>query len=168
MNVYGLRKEGHMVRPLLLAAATFVLVGGLLVRQPSAATQTASDFVGAATCQTCHADIHKAWSATKHARAFGRLGPDEAASGKCIKCHVTGTPEQIAAEGAKPSLPGVQCESCHGAGRAHVEAAKGGDASNARTKRIEELTCTACHNDTSPHYKPFFFGAMKGLVHRPG
>jgi formate-dependent nitrite reductase cytochrome c552 subunit len=96
------------------------------------------------------------------------LSPEEAASGKCIKCHVTGTPEMIAAEGAKPSLPGVQCESCHGAGRAHVEAAKAGDASNARTKPIAEQTCVDCHNETSPHYKPFFYGAMKGLVHRKG
>ena len=37
-----------------------------------------------------------------------------------------------------------------------------------RTKPIDEQTCTACHNETSPHYKPFFYSAMKGLVHRQG
>ena len=157
-----------MLRSSLVMAATLVLMGGVASRQPSAQTQPPSDFVGASACQTCHADVHKAWSATKHSRAFGRLSPEEAASGKCIKCHVTGTPEMMAAEAAKPSLPGVQCESCHGAGRAHVEAAKAGDASNVRTKPIVEQTCVDCHNETSPHYKPFFFSAMKGLVHRQG
>lgn len=157
-----------MSRSSLVIVATLVLIGGVASRHPSAQSQSPSDFVGAATCQTCHADVHKAWSATKHSRAFSKLSAEDAASGKCIKCHVTGSPEMIATEGAKPSLPGVQCESCHGAGRAHVEAAKAGDASNVRTKPIEEQTCVACHNDTSPHYKPFFYGAMKGLVHRKG
>lgn len=162
-----------MVRTLMVVTG-FAIVLGVAARQPSAqipqASQkpTAADFVGADTCKECHVEIHMSWSKTKHARAFERLGRAEREGGACIKCHVTGTPEMVLAEGAKPSQPGVQCEACHGAGRAHVEAARGGDASNARTTTVTEETCVRCHNTTSPHYKPFFFAPLKGLVHPKG
>jgi len=156
-----------MVRSLMVVTGV-VIVLGVAARQPSAQVTTAtaaSAFVGASTCKECHEQVHIAWSKTKHAHALEKLGKPDREGGQCIKCHVTGTPEMIATEGTAPSLPGVQCESCHGAGRAHVDAARGGDASNARTVKIDESTCVKCHNTTSPHYKPFFFAAMKGLVH---
>jgi hypothetical protein len=95
-----------------------------------------------------------------------KLSAPDREGGPCIRCHVTGTPETIAAEGASPSLPSVQCEACHGAGQAHVESAKTGAAAPARTSAVTEGTCTACHSPASPHYKPFFFRALKGLVHK--
>jgi len=98
-------------------------------------------------------------------KALGKLPAAERAGGKCIKCHVTGTPEQIAAEADKPTFPNVQCEACHGPGQLHIDAAKTGDNVTDRPKHTEEETCTRCHNDTSPHYKPFFYKALVGLVH---
>jgi hypothetical protein len=61
----------------------------------------------------------------------------------------------------------VQCEACHGRGRAHSESARAG-AVEAGTivKAPPEKTCLRCHNEQSPHYSAFFYAAMKGLVHR--
>lgn len=126
-----------------------------------------SAYVGADACKDCHAAIHESWASTPHARALLRLSEADQAGGQCIRCHVTGSPDQIAAEGASPSFPGVQCEACHGAGRAHAAAAAAGTPQASRlVKTPPESACTRCHSEQSPHYSPFFYAAMKGLVHR--
>lgn len=162
-----------MARSFMVALSGVVFVASLAARQPSVVSLVAasphssqSEFVGADTCKDCHNAVYQAWSRTKHAKALSKLQAANREGGTCIGCHVTGSPAMIAAEGANPSHPNVQCEACHGAGKAHVDAAKAGDASNVRTTKIAESTCTRCHNDTSPHYKPFFYSAMVGLVHR--
>lgn len=155
--------NGRLV--LALIGCGVVLVGAVVAQEPAA--PQASAFVGAEACKACHENYVTAWAETKHARALNRLNAADREGGQCIRCHVTGTPEMIAAEGAKPSLPGVQCEACHGAGRAHVEAATAGGAKpGAIAKKPDEKNCTQCHNPTSPHYRPFFYAAMTGLVHR--
>ena len=127
----------------------------------------ASPFVSADACMECHAPYYQAWAETKHSNTFRRLEAAEREKVECLRCHVTGTPDTIAAEGGKPSLPGVQCEACHGAGRTHVEAAKAGVVKKGLVVRNpEEQTCKRCHNEGSPHYRPFFYGAMATLVHR--
>jgi hypothetical protein len=60
---------------------------------------------------------------------------------------------------------GVQCESCHGPGKEHVDTAKAG-APAKFAKQPTESTCLECHNEKSPHYHGFFFAAMKGFVHK--
>jgi len=154
---------------LVVAAGTFIVVfGGAAAHTTDApAPPQDSPYVGADACQECHADTYTAWHATKHASALNRLNADERAGGQCIGCHATGSPEQLAAEGATPSLPGVQCEACHGPGRAHTASARAGavDAGSI-VKAPPEKACLQCHNERSPHYSPFFYGAMKGLVHR--
>jgi len=127
--------------------------------------QATSDYLGADACKVCHDTIFIAWSRTKHAHALDKLTMASRDGGKCIGCHVTGPAAVILAEGAKPTHPHVQCEACHGPGRKHAEAAIGG-VSEVRTVKVEEATCTRCHNETSPHYKPFYYQAMVGLVHR--
>lgn len=161
-----------MSRSSAVALAGILLVASLAARQPTvtaliaAPSDTQSEYVGAEACRDCHNAVYQAWSKTKHAQALRKLNASDRASGKCIGCHVTGYPQVIAAEAANPSYPNVQCEACHGPSRRHVDAARAGDASDARTMKIEEQTCTRCHNETSPHYKPFFYSAMLGLVHR--
>ena len=135
-------------------------------QQPAPAQ--ALTFVGAEACRPCHDAYYDAWATTKHARALSRLSSQERAGGACIRCHVTGTPEMIAAEGSTPSFPNVQCEACHGAGSAHVAAARQENPGAARTATIEERTCTRCHNEDSPYYKTFIYRALIGLVHRTG
>jgi hypothetical protein len=61
----------------------------------------------------------------------------------------------------------VQCESCHGPGKAHIEAATGGAAKPGNvTRSPAQRLCETCHNDKSPHYRGFFYSALKGLVHK--
>jgi hypothetical protein len=130
------------------------------------APQRAATYVGADTCKDCHAPYFDAWSSTKHRRTFSKLGASDAEGDKCISCHVTGTADMIKEDGAKPRFPGVQCEACHGAGSVHVEQAKAkAIVKGAILKAPEEDNCTKCHNDTSPHYRPFVYVGMKTLVH---
>jgi len=144
---------------LAVMAAVIILLGAAIAQD--------SPYVGADACKTCHEAIHGAWSGTAHARALLRLSAQDRESGQCIGCHVTGSPEQIAAEGANPSLPGVQCEACHGPGRKHAETAAAGTPQAGTVARTPDAkACTRCHNDKSPHYSPFFYAAMKSLVHR--
>ncbi len=80
-------------------------------------------FVGSATCGSCHAEIHRVWSGTPHARAYQTLLADQSHfSPQCLPCHTTG---YLKAGGfgprtRQPDLVGVGCESCHGPGYDHV------------------------------------------------
>ena len=117
-------------------------------------------------CKECHAAYYDAWAATKHSKAIGKLGPADREGDKCIRCHVTGSPAMIKADGAKPRFPGVQCENCHGPGATHAQQAKAkAMVKGAIAKTPDEDACTKCHSSESPHYKPFVYAAMKGLVH---
>jgi hypothetical protein len=154
----------------MVALTGVVIASSLAARQPSAQspqspTVTNSGYVGSAACKDCHAAQYEAWDKTKHSRAFSKLDAADRAKGTCIKCHVTGTAEMIAAEADKPTFPNVQCEACHGAGLRHIEAAKTGDTVTDRPKHTVEETCTRCHNEESPRYKPFFYRALTSLVH---
>ena len=161
-----------LFRKSMVALSGVLIAISVAARQPSAHSVPSSvsihsqvQYAGAAACKDCHPAQYEAWERTKHSRALGKLQPADRAGGKCIKCHVTGTPEQIAAEAGTPSFPNVQCEACHGAGQLHIDAAKTGDTVTDRPKRTVEETCTQCHNETSPHYKPFFYKALVSLVH---
>jgi hypothetical protein len=133
--------------------------------QDVAAAQPESPYVGASGCRSCHEAIHDAWSKTKHANAIFRLSGGDKRSGKCIRCHVTGSDDQIAAEADKPSLPNVQCEACHGPARAHATTAKAEPPATTGLAPAGAAMCERCHNQTSPHYKPFFYNGMRRLVH---
>lgn len=150
---------------LLLFAASHSAPTVTAAAAPIASPQTAS-YVGADACRMCHLPYFDAWSGTKHKRAFSRLSASEAEGDKCIGCHATGTAEMLKIDGAKPRYPGVQCESCHGAGSVHIEQAKAkAMVKGAIVKVPEEDNCTTCHSAKSPHYKPFVYAGMKTLVH---
>jgi hypothetical protein len=154
---------------LLLLVVAIALSAGTARAQEAAPPQPAAGegYVWAAECKACHEAIHDAWSKTKHAKAFGRLNADERKAGsQCIGCHVSGPKEPIEVEGSVANAS-VQCESCHGPGKAHVEAAKAGNAAAAKMVKLPpERVCASCHNDKSPHYRGFFYAAFKGLVHK--
>jgi DmsE family decaheme c-type cytochrome len=87
--------------------------------QPAGATQPGEGFVGADTCLTCHDD--RAVHDTAHGRAIN----------------------------ARTPMAQLGCESCHGPGKAHVDA--GGDPDLMRAFREmgsdeQSRTCTTCHN----------------------
>jgi hypothetical protein len=80
---------------------------------------------------------------------------------------VTGAKEPLELEGTVVNA-NVQCEACHGPGKAHIEAAKAGNVAAAKLAHPPaERVCVACHNERSPHYRGFFYAALKGLVHKP-
>jgi len=98
-------------------------------------------YIGAAKCKNCHAsdetgNQHAAWSKMEHAKAFEALASEEARKfaaergiadaqkdEKCLKCHTTGFGAPPEAFDKKFDLKlGVQCETCHGPGEAHMKA----------------------------------------------
>lgn len=125
----------------------------------------ADGYAWADACKACHGAIFDAWHETKHARTIARLSAADK-EGACVGCHVTG-PKQVVMDGATHVNANVQCESCHGPGKAHIEAATAGSAKPGSVVASPgQKLCESCHNDKSPHYRGFFFSALKGLVHK--
>jgi hypothetical protein len=136
----------------------------------------AADYVGVKKCKMCHMKEYKSWESTKMAKAFESLKPGVAAEAKkaagldadkdyttdasCLGCH---------AVNGKADMPGVECESCHGAGsdfmkvmmtnRDYTKA----DITAAGLVAPNESTCKKCHNEKSPFFKGFTFDANKGI-----
>jgi predicted CXXCH cytochrome family protein len=87
-------------------------------------------------------------------RLYGSdLGGDMAA---CLQCHSTGPVTRTATGDLQPSIPGVQCEACHGPGRTHLVAARAGDVVLARnsiqnpahsTAGQMNAACGKCHRE---------------------
>jgi len=116
------------------------------------------DFTGALKCAECHREIYNKWRLTPHANAFITLAREQQENNpNCFGCHSVGfkrlggfiDPETT------PKLVGVQCESCHGGGAAHILAIKLNKSSPAITKTVPEFFCTRkCHdNEWSPGFK---------------
>jgi hypothetical protein len=111
----------------MVALSGVLIASSVAARQPSAhsfpspvSLYSQSQYAGSAACKDCHAAQYEAWEKTKHSKALSKLPAADRAGGKCIKCHVTGTPEQI----RKPiSLFRRQCEACR-RGPGHIDAAR--------------------------------------------
>jgi hypothetical protein len=100
---------------------------------------------------------------------------------KCLKCHTIGfgepggyfVPDAADEKAVKKAgkLEGVGCESCHGPGSAYIDSHEEIKKSKrmytqdemfaAGLKKIEEASCTKCHNEESPTYVPFDFAKQK-------
>jgi hypothetical protein len=148
----------HFAR--LAVSAALVLA---VMPRPAAAQTKTDDYAWAEACKDCHKPEYTAWEKTKHARAITRLsGSEKDAGGACIGCHTTA----VAALLDHDVNANVQCESCHGPGKAHIAAAAGGAAKPGNiVRKPAESTCTGCHSEKSPHFKFFSYAAMSGLVH---
>jgi len=95
-----------------VVAKSFVWM--LLVAVGTAAAEP-RDWVGSATCGSCHPAQLAAWQATRHALTRDRFaGKPET---RCLACHGTGE----APAGVAIAVE-VGCESCHGAGAAYATA----------------------------------------------
>jgi hypothetical protein len=152
----------------LVGVLTCALVAGVAWAQQAPAPQANLDgYAWSAECKGCHEAVFDAWSKTKHAKAIERFNVSERqADNACIGCHLTATKEPVTVDGVIINA-NVQCEGCHGPGKAHVAAAKAGDAKTARmVKAPEAKVCETCHNDKSPHFRGFYYAALRGLVHK--
>lgn len=118
--------------------------------------QGQSPYVGEEVCQTCHQAEHKVWSASDHAMAYDDLeAVGKSFDPECIQCHVVGFDKSggFVDMNMTGHLMGVQCESCHGMGRAHVEAK--GAVALPNSDWDKEKICAQCH--TQPHSPGFEF-----------
>ena len=74
--------------------------------------------------RNCHMKQYQVWSESQHAIAYEDLEiVEKAFDPACVKCHVVGfdKPGGFLDINVTGHLMNVQCESCHGAGRGHVE-----------------------------------------------
>jgi hypothetical protein len=142
------------------ACAVVLLAGGVSRASQDPQPAPPEGYAYAEACKTCHADIYKAWSLTKHARTINRLSAENQAK-DCIGCHTTGPGGKIEKDG-KFVNSNVQCESCHGKAAAHVADPK---VKTGMMKKPSREMCTACHNDKSPHFRGFYYEGMLGFSH---
>ncbi|PIW86189.1 MAG: hypothetical protein COZ95_00600 [Nitrospirae bacterium CG_4_8_14_3_um_filter_50_41] len=100
-------------------------------------------YAGAKQCAGCHPLNFRTWSATPHAFAFETLKNKKSEfDPECVVCHVVGyrTPSGFLGESKTPHLSGVQCESCHGPGGAHLDG-------EPIPSKVSEDRCRTCHNE---------------------
>lgn len=135
--------------------------GAAVLAQDPAPPQ-APGYAWADTCKTCHQAEYDAWAKTKHATALTRLSNAEQEK-ECVGCHVTGVKARVTDANKKILNAGIQCEACHGAGAAHAADPK---VKTGLTRVPSASNCEQCHNDKGPHFKGFWYDAMKGLAHK--
>jgi hypothetical protein len=86
---------------------------------------TEQSYVGTNQCFMCHRPQTNSWSESKHAEAFTRLPEMYHRDTSCLKCHVTAFGEAKGfVAGTDKDLLIVGCESCHGPGALHIDAAR--------------------------------------------
>jgi hypothetical protein len=122
-------------------------------------------FAGAKQCAACHATAHDVWRKTKHAKAFSALeAVNKHFDPDCIVCHVVGfnKPGGFIDLSVSGFLTDVQCESCHGAARTHVES--GGRRKTPNSDWFPVQMCLQCHvGDHSPDFN--FESYWKAIAH---
>lgn len=112
-----------------------------------------SPFLGAAACKDCHAQPYAVWRGSRHANALPTLEKvGKRFDPECLVCHVVGMERGgYLSKGLTPQLAGVQCENCHGPGRAHGLNPKANRTgfntlrSRGSTAKVGEATCRGCH-----------------------
>jgi hypothetical protein len=147
----------------------------LLIAAPAFA-EGEHDYVGVSKCRSCHkkeaiGNQIAWWEESAHAKAFESLDSDQARTWaqeagvgdpqndeKCVQCHVTawGVPDDRVSKKFDRQA-GVQCESCHGAGKDYRKKKIMIDRDLAVSKGLvlqTEEVCVTCHNDESPAWKP--------------
>jgi hypothetical protein len=146
---------------------------------PDDAPKVTATYVGTAACAGCHGTAVDFWRATKHAQAMATLEKQHRArSPECIGCHVTGWlqpggPSDVAT--ATTRFRDVGCESCHGAGSAHVTAALARAASGQQVmspagkiaRQVPASVCLGCHTPDQTN-QGFDYAAFVGAIVGPG
>jgi hypothetical protein len=109
------------------------------------------DYVGAESCRSCHQAQYDAWAKGPHARAMESLSEHERKDARCQQCHT------MVPQDPDPALAGIQCETCHGPGKAQLYFAV-----------PDEKTCARCHTESSPSLTPFVYSEkLERIRHWP-
>jgi hypothetical protein len=132
----------------------------------------ASPYGGAEACRPCHQVAAGVWDGTRHAHALATLERvGKQFDPECLACHVVGLNRGgFVSQALTPGLVNVQCENCHGPGRAHAAnpAAKPGPvpaAGGASLARPAEPTCRTCH--VGSHSPRFDFSVYYPRIRHP-
>jgi hypothetical protein len=90
---------------------------------PLSLLNTAPLYAGVDECAKCHQQEYDIWKNTGHAHAMATLeSRNQQLDQGCVKCHVVGFEQGgFQAIYSTPQFANVQCESCHGPGRAHAD-----------------------------------------------
>jgi len=142
---------------------------------PAAEVEPQLVYVGARICGECHAGPgvnyqYSKWLSSKHSQAYAALAQPEARriarlSGvredpqrafACLGCHTTAAhAEQWQRDETYRIEDGVQCETCHGPGSAHVEEYRRPGPHSKERGRMEvprkEQLCISCHGAKGSH-----------------
>ena len=143
----------------------------VLPEEPKELAKADLVYTGTEACKPCHPEAYKLWTGSHHARSFVVLGtelarkiavepgaapgmPSQKMMRDCSPCHAIGTQIPMALRGEFHPEDGVQCETCHGPGPRHIEAAnkpdyKPGSEPELRTRGME--ACMACHKEKKTH-----------------
>jgi predicted CXXCH cytochrome family protein len=102
--------------------------------------------------------VYKVWDVTPGQEVrvvgdtpFGRIDPSVPAR-MCVGCHATALPEHGKGIRPEPRFFGVGCESCHGPGKAHVDAVNAGKLNDLHMEDLGKIAptklndlCGRCH-----------------------
>lgn len=111
-------------------------------------------YVGSEACKQCHVAEANVYAQTRHARAYDTLERvGKAFDPYCIECHTVGFKDEggFIDKEVTAHLTHVQCENCHGFGRAHV--ASGGKEPLGHSGWEKAAMCQQCH---VPKHSPSF------------
>jgi Cytochrome c554 and c-prime len=120
-------------------------------------------FAGWAACMECHPSQYRFVKTQKHAIAWETLVKGKRdADLDCIWCHSAafGEPGGIFHVRQLDRFQDVQCESCHGPGKAHME-----DPENRPFPKVTEDACLKCH--TKEHSDEVIDANMMERMHCP-
>jgi hypothetical protein len=145
----------------VVAVVAAVIV--VLASSPSdAAGVVAHDYVGAQRCKSCHAAEFAALENGPHARAYDVLDDAAKKNPRCLACHT------MVPEDTQLGLTGIQCESCHGAGRNYTPEYVMRDKELSSLLNLvakpDATSCTRCHTDQAPTMTPFAFSTAKARI----
>lgn len=128
-----------------------------LLAQAQAQAQARADrgmYIGARSCEYCHAEISHEWGNSRHAKAIESLiSRKKEYDPECLPCHVTGMENKdvvgrFVSMTESPGMAGVQCESCHGPGIRHAQRPE-----KIKLEKVTVDTCRQCHTtDTDPGF----------------
>jgi hypothetical protein len=178
-SAHGIKVMGEKLKPdtaiqKLIAAykgelrdKRYTLASAEGMERIQAQESTADEYVGATACLSCHAQAHRIALATAHIHAFDTLvkkgseyDPD------CLRCHTVGYGLYSGfVDAAKtPHLENVQCESCHGRGKVHIQLMRALPAhakppAAAALRPVTPASCIRCHdveNSESFKYATFW------------
>jgi hypothetical protein len=121
------------------------------------------NFVADTECKLCHTTQYSHWRHTKHAQAYLTLVEKRRNyAPECLSCHVVGFRLADVRIDQLKKYGGVQCESCHGPGKEHVNLR--GNTKMPTLRTVEE--CETCHDaERSLNFRSRFGQAFKVVKH---